>query len=108
MREDPTDIASQRRSALEGAAARRAARQQELKHLRQVLASAEGRAFVRALLDRTGVFRSSYAAGDALAMAFHEGARNVGLQIVADLNEADPHAFAHLLMENTDGKQQHS
>nr|DAN78451.1 MAG TPA: hypothetical protein [Caudoviricetes sp.] len=105
---DPIDIAHQQHAAHEGAALRRQVRQRELESLRALLGLPQGRAFVRLLLERTGVFRSSYAAGDALAMAFQEGARNVGLQVIADLNEADAQAFAHLLMETTDGKHRNN
>lgn len=101
--QDPTDIARQQRSAREAASLRRQTRQQELKNLRAVLALPEGRALVRALLERTGVFRSSWAV-DALDMAFREGARNVGLQLIADLNEADAQAFSSLLTETSHGK----
>ncbi|WP_298777844.1 hypothetical protein [uncultured Fretibacterium sp.] len=44
----------------------------------------------------TRVFEISYVAGDAGATAFHEGARNVGLPVYADVLEADEDALALL------------
>lgn len=46
---------------------------------RFVLASVEGRRFVRRVLSECGVYQTSYVSGDALAMSYKEGRRSVGL-----------------------------
>lgn len=65
----------------------------------EMLKLKQGRRWVWALLEHTGVFRSSYRQ-DALAMAFCEGERNVGLRLLADLNRLAPQAYALMQAEN--------
>lgn len=71
-------------------------RKQDIRDLRALLHTREGARFLSRLFDLTGVFAISYVAGDAGATAFHEGARNVGLPVYADVLEADEDALALL------------
>lgn len=71
-------------------------RKQDVQDLRALLHTREGARFLSRLFDLTGVFAISYVVGDAGATAFHEGARNVGLPVYADVLEADEGALALL------------
>ena len=71
-------------------------RKQDIRDLRALLRTREGARFLSRLFDLTRVFEISYVAGDAGATAFHEGARNVGLRVYADVLEADEEAGALL------------
>lgn len=57
-------------------------RQQLAADLAEVLATAAGRRYVSALIDRCGVFRSVYAPG---SIEYLEGRRTVGLEILQDI-----------------------
>ena len=67
-------------------------RRQDIQDLRALLHTREGARFLSRLFGLTRVFEISYVAGDAGATAFHEGARNVGLRVYADVLEADEEA----------------
>ena len=66
--------------------------------LKKLLETREGRSWVHALLERTHIWRSSFAL-DALAMAFAEGERNVGLYVLADLMQAAPNQYLAMVKE---------
>lgn len=65
---------------------------QDIRDLRALLHTREGARFLSRLFDMARVFEISYVTGDAGATAFHEGARNVGLRVYADVLEADEEA----------------
>lgn len=79
--------------------AARKARTRELDDLRDLLAHPAGRRFVWRLLDHCGVFRSTFT-GHGARDAFNEGARNVGLFLMAEVTDADPNAFTTMLKES--------
>jgi hypothetical protein len=56
--------------------------------MQKVLSSKEGRLVLWELLCRSGVFRSSFSQ-DSHQTAFHEGERNIGLVLLAQVNEAN-------------------
>lgn len=58
-----------------------------------------GRHFVWRLLDRTGVFRSTFSP-EATAMAFAEGNRNVGLYTLNLIHAHCPELYATMVAEN--------
>jgi hypothetical protein len=65
---------------------------------RKIMESREGRGWMHALLEIAHVWRSSFAL-DALAMAFAEGERNVGLHVLADLMRAAPDQYLVMVKE---------
>jgi len=74
---------------------------EEIEDAQFVLSSQEGRRFLYRLLGDCGVWRSSFNT-NALAMAFSEGQRNVGLLLQARLIKADARHF-QLMLEEHDG-----
>lgn len=71
----------------------------EIDDLKWVMSNARGRRFVLALLDRAGVFRSSFST-NALQMAFSEGNRNEGLRLLDQLMSHAPDRYSEMLKEN--------
>ena len=67
---------------------------QRLNDIREVLNTRRGRRFYWRYLEICGVFRTSNA--DASQIFFNEGMRNVGLQLLADVNEAAQIGRAHV------------
>lgn len=65
--------------------------------LRAVMAMVQGRRFIWRWLGITGIHRTSFST-NALTMAKDEGRRNVGLQLEAELMEADVRGY--LTMQN--------
>lgn len=55
----------------------------------RVMETAEGMRVLRCILEMTRLYQLSYTPGDALATAFREGSRNVGLQLMATMGDAD-------------------
>ena len=68
-----------------------------LNDVREVLNSRRGRRFMWELLDFCGVFKTSFA--DQHQIFYNEGQRNVGLKLLADVNEAAPEAYLLMLRE---------
>jgi len=62
-----------------------------------VMATAEGRRWIWWLLERCGVFRTSFT-GDETTY-FNEGTRNVGLMVIADINALCPEQFPTMMTE---------
>jgi hypothetical protein len=67
--------------------------------LRVLMSTPDGRMWMWDLLTRCGVYHSSYSS-DALAMAFHEGHRNIGLHLTAEINRLSPEMYARMVNEN--------
>lgn len=75
-----------------------ATRQQQLEDLRTVCATRHGRRVLRRLLEWSGTFRTSFAS-DPQVMAFHEGRKQLGYFLIAELMEAAPEAYFRLLKD---------
>lgn len=73
---------------------------QIVEDLRWLMGHKPGRRFVRRLLERTGVYRTSFNTSGSV-MAFNEGQRNVGLGLVAEIQEHAPDSFLLMLKEQT-------
>jgi hypothetical protein len=76
----------------------RAVRRDQLSRISALMGDPIGRGYVYDLLCACHVFQSSFATS-ALAMAFSEGERNVGLQITNDLISASPDNYLLMLKE---------
>jgi len=69
-----------------------------LNDVREVMNSKRGRRFMWELLDFCGIFKTSLA--DEHQIFYNEGMRNVGLKLLADVNEASPDAYLLMLKES--------
>ena len=68
-----------------------------LNDIREVLNTRRGRRFFWRYLEICGVYKTSNA--DQHQIFFNEGMRNIGLQLLADLNEAAPEVYLIMLRE---------
>lgn len=76
-------------------------RQRELDATIKALMSHQpGREWVWDHLSACGLYRMSAHAGDAHMTYFHEGERNVGLRLLAQLQRACPELYATMTKEN--------
>jgi hypothetical protein len=98
---DTFDIAGQ--EAAREKAAREAAQRAriEAEDIKRIMADKRGRRFVHGLLDRAGVFRSSFHT-NALTMAFNEGARNEGLKLTGLVMDNCPEQYQLMVKEQKD------
>ena len=64
-----------------------------------VMTTESGRRFVHQLLSECGVFRTSFNT-NALAMAFNEGQRNIGLMIQSRVLRTCPSFYEQMIKEN--------
>lgn len=72
--------------------------------LRKVLSIPEGRRFVWEQLARAGIYNASFCTsevpGEGRRLSdFKEGQRDIGIQLLLDVNEANPSAFAQMQAE---------
>lgn len=76
------------------------ARKELLEHARAAMADPSTRYLMRWVLERSGMFEQAFT-GNSHTF-FNEGKREVGLEIVALLNEVDPYEFVRLMKEGAD------
>jgi hypothetical protein len=88
---DPTAVRERNKRNREGATERK-------EMLKAVMGLKQGRALVADWLARCHVNAPSFNP-DALRMAFAEGERNIGLQMLADITSATPAEYATMLRE---------
>ena len=78
--------------------AQRRKREMELRDVANILESQSGRRFVWRYLEECGVFKTSFT---GTSQTFYlEGQRNIGLKLLADVNDAAPDAYLVMLKEN--------
>lgn len=97
MNEDRADVRKQRRIA-------RAQRKDEIVFLARLLAEPVGRRWLYQKLEECHIYSTSFTT-NALAMAFNEGERNVGLRLVAELTAASPENYLQMLKEVEDERR---
>lgn len=68
--------------------------------MKALLENGAFRKFVWRYLGSCGVFRSSFST-DAMEMARAEGQRNVGLKLLAEINEAHPESYLVMQKESS-------
>lgn len=71
----------------------------EAEDLKWLLSSKRGRRIVYRLLQRAGVYRSSFNT-NALQMSFNEGNRNSGLMLLAAITDSSPERYAEMIEES--------
>lgn len=96
---DPFDLREQEQRQEKLADLSQAEKLAEADDLKWVMSNKRGRRFVARLLDRAGVWRSSFST-NALSMAFSEGQRNEGLRLLADITTRCPDRYQEMLQES--------
>jgi hypothetical protein len=74
--------------------------------MKWLMNDARGRRIAFRFLSRSGVFRISFTAGDPHSTSFNEGGRNLGLQMMNDINNVVPEQYALMLREAQDEQVQ--
>ena len=98
MNHDPIDLRGQERSKEERVRLEKHARQEEREDVKWLMKSRQGRRIAWRLLQLTGVFRSSFTGNNETF--FREGMRNVGLVLMAQINEACPEQYMTMVQEH--------
>lgn len=73
------------------------ARDIELDDVKWILSTPQGRRFMWRYLGECGVFKSSFVG--QYQTFFNEGERNIGLKLLADVNDAHPEAYVLMMKE---------
>jgi hypothetical protein len=94
---DPTDTKAYDREAESDALVQSVARRQEVDDLKWLMAHKQGRRFVTRLLEKAGIYRTSFTGNSETF--FREGMRNVGLFVLSEVMEITPEQFALMLKE---------
>jgi hypothetical protein len=82
----------------EQAKKQKSARDREVDDVFFLLGTPQGRRFIWRYLEQCGLFASSFHHSGS-QMYFNEGQRNVGLRLLADVNEANPAAYVTMMQE---------
>lgn len=95
--QDPTDTLARERMDAKRKEDASLAATREADDIRWLMGSMQGRRIVWGLLQRTGIFRSSFTGNSETF--FREGARNIGLQYLAAVNEHCPEQYNLMVLE---------
>jgi 3-oxoacyl-(acyl-carrier-protein) synthase len=95
---DPTDVRGQESDKREAEAHKRLARKAEIDDLTWLMSSKKGRRIVWRLLDLSGPFRLSFDP-NAMKMAFNEGNRNLGNQLLNEVMTHCPEMYPVMVKE---------
>lgn len=98
---DPLDLRGQERAKAEADERNKLASQTELDDFKWLMSSKRGRRFVWRLLEKCGVYRSSFNHSGSIT-AFNEGARNIGLMVLDQIHGSCPDQFSVMLKEQRD------
>jgi len=99
MNSDDFDLAAQEARAEEAKANQKRQQQEEKNDLHWLMSKKQGRRIMYRLLDRAGVFTTSFNT-NAMTMAFNEGRRNEGLALTNDIMGATPELWQQMIVEN--------
>jgi hypothetical protein len=97
---DPTDIAGAEQAKRQEARKAKNLRLTELDDIKWLMDSKRGRRLMWRLLARTGIYTTSFSTV-AMQMAYREGERSVGLDLLADVHLACPDAHTVMTKENS-------
>jgi hypothetical protein len=95
---DPTDLRAQEADAEAQATREAQKRKQEIEDFKWLVAHKQGRRILWRLLSMSGVFRTSMT-GNSNTF-FNEGRRDIGLQLLAEVNEHSLDAYVLMLKES--------
>lgn len=103
---DPSDLIAIDRARAKASDVQRYLRQLEVEDFKWLMGNKQGRRFVWRLLDKAGVFRSTFRLNNE--MAFLEGMRNIGLMLIADIHETCPEKYQVMVKEAEDNAKRTS
>ena len=92
------DLDPEQQAAAEQAAE---ARRVEIEDLKGILNSKPGRRFMWRLLERAGVYRTSFNNSGSIT-AFNEGRRDIGLFLLNEIHEVAPELYLVMLKDRTE------
>lgn len=95
---DPTDLLAEEEANQARKDQAKAQTNQEADDYRWFMQSKRGRRIAYALLEKGGVYRTSFVGGTNETM-FNEGQRNLALWFQAKLDEFTPEHFAQMILE---------
>lgn len=98
MTRNPLDIRGNDQEQEAADLEQRLAREREVNDLKSVMATPNGRRFVWRLLEKTGLYKSSMT-GNSQTF-FLEGQRNIGLYLLAQINDHCLEEYVLMLGEN--------
>lgn len=94
---DPFDISAQERDDQDRQRLEKIARQYEAEDFKTVMQTAQGRRFIGRLIERSGMYRTSFT-GDNETF-FREGSRNFGILLVALINQHCPEQYQQMIAD---------
>lgn len=100
---DVFDLREQEKQRADAEAKAKLRQKTEIEDLKWLMSNRRGRRIVYGIVEQAGVFRLSFHT-NALQMAFNEGGRNGGLNMVAKLNEHCPDLYALMLKEHSENE----
>lgn len=97
---DPLDLKAQEKALTDHSERNKLALETEQADFKWLMGNKRGRRFMWRLLERCGVYKSSFTGNSETF--FREGMRNVGLGFLAQVHEITPDQFAVMLKEQQD------
>lgn len=94
---DPFDLRGQERAKAEQGDKAKLQRHNEAEDMKWLMGSKRGRRIMWRLLEKTRIFRSSFTGNSETF--FNEGMRNVGLMLMAQINETCPEQYTNMVQE---------
>lgn len=101
--EDPIDLAAQSERDEKRKRIERLVRGQQETDFKWLMDSVQGRRFVWRLLDKAGVFRSTYRHDNEMVLL--EGMRNMGLLLIDEINSLCPEKYQLMVKEQRDNAE---
>jgi hypothetical protein len=98
---DPTDIQAQARAKEDVTERAKLAAVDAGNDFKWLMSNKRGRRIIWRLLEKTGVFRTSFTGDNATF--FNEGQRNIGLMLISDIHEYCPEMYLTMLKERANG-----
>ena len=95
---DPTDLTRQDAAKAAKAQSAKLSRDTDESDFKWLMSTKRGRRIVWRLLDRAGIFRSSFNT-NAMAMSFAEGQKNEGLRLLGQIHTLCPELYPTMTKE---------
>jgi hypothetical protein len=102
---DPFDIHGQQQAKAQAEAREQLARENEATDIKQLMTHAWGRRLVWRMLDKAGMYRTSFTGNSETF--FREGMRNYGIWLTALINEHCPEQYAAMVAESKEPAKEH-